>query len=257
MSGWFQCRVPSSARPARPGNMEPGRGMEERRIRVLTIDTNGPGMLDGSSNAQVTKVLGEAERVLGEGGVVALPTDTVYGLACLAQRTSALKTLYTIKSRVEAKPLAICLAEPSQVYRFCNVTISTALLNQLLPGPVTLVFERSSLLNPELNPYTQLVGVRVPRHLLVQELVRRCGGPLALTSANLSGKPSCLCVEEFRPLWPSLSLVIDGGPSSSNHLGSTVIDLSSPGCFNVLRHGCAYEETMVLLEHEHGLIEKH
>uniref|UniRef100_A0A8C4QZE9 Threonylcarbamoyl-AMP synthase n=1 Tax=Eptatretus burgeri TaxID=7764 RepID=A0A8C4QZE9_EPTBU len=237
--------------------MEMDGRMEERPIRLLKIDTNGPGMLDGSSSAQTTMVLGEAERVLREGGVVALPTDTVYGLACLAQRTLALKTLYTIKSRVDAKPLAICLAEPSQVYRFCNVTISTTLLNRLLPGPVTLVFERSSLLNPELNPYTQLVGVRVPRHPLVQELVRRCGEPLALTSANLSGQPSCVCAEEFKPLWSSLSLVIDGGPSSSNYLGSTVVDLSSPGCFNILRHGCAYEETVDLLQHEHGLVEEH
>ena len=89
-------------------------------------------MLDGSSSAHATRVLGEAERVLREGGVVALPTDTVYGLACLAQRTLALKTLYTIKSRVDAKPLAICLAEPSQVYRY--LTVSAVLGRVCIPG---------------------------------------------------------------------------------------------------------------------------
>ena len=75
------------------------------------------------------------------------------------------------------------------------MTIPPDLLSRLLPGPVTTVFERTSDLNPHLNPGIGLVGVRIPDHSFVQQLVALCGGPLALTSANISHTRSTLSVE--------------------------------------------------------------
>ena len=75
------------------------------------------------------------------------------------------------------------------------MTVSPALLSHLLPGPVTTVFERQPQLNPALNPGVPLVGVRIPEHEFVRELVSRCGGPIALTSANVSQARSTLSVE--------------------------------------------------------------
>ena len=76
-----------------------------------------------------------------------------------------------------------------------QVTISNALLNELLPGPVTVVFERTLNLNPELNPGTTLVGIRVPDHGFVRDVSRLCKEPLALTSANPSAAGSTLSIQ--------------------------------------------------------------
>lgn len=136
--------------------------------------------------------------------------------------------------------------------------VPEGLLKDLLPGPVTLVMERSEELNKDLNPFTPLVGIRIPDHAFMQDLAQMFGGPLALTSANLSSQSSSLNVEEFQDLWPHLSLIIDGGPigdgqSPECRLGSTVVDLSVPGKFGIIRPGCALESTSAILQ-EYGLL---
>ncbi|NXY88188.1 YRDC protein, partial [Alcedo cyanopectus] len=179
---------------------------------------------------------------LRAGGLVAVPTDTVYGVACLAQDSGAVRSIYSLKGRCGRKPLAICLGDVDHIYRYCHVNVPHQLLQDLLPGPVTLVLKRSEELNKDLNPFTPLVGVRVPNHPFIRELARACSGPLALTSANISCQASTLTVSEFQDLWPQLSLVIDGGPigdvqSPECRLGSTVVDLSVPGKFTIIRPG--------------------
>lgn len=131
-----------------------------------------------------------------------------------------------------------------------------ALLRDLLPGPVTVVFERTEELNPELNPHTRLVGVRVPDHPFIRRLVDLCGedGALALTSANRSGQSSTVAVEEFREMWGELGLVCDGGRIGSELAGSTVVDLSQAGRYRIIREGSAGPQTRDTL-HRHGLIE--
>ena len=81
------------------------------------------------------------------------------------------------------------------LYRWGQVTITKALLSELLPGPVTVVFERTLELNSSLNPGTPLVGIRVPDHGFVRDVARHCKEPLALTSANVSNAPSTLSIQ--------------------------------------------------------------
>ncbi|XP_005868203.2 PREDICTED: yrdC domain-containing protein, mitochondrial-like, partial [Myotis brandtii] len=186
-------------------------------------------------------------------------TDTLSGLACLASCSGALDAVYHLKGHSEAKPLAVCLGRVVHVYRFCHVKVPQGLLKDLLPGPVTLVMARSEELSKDLNPFTPLVGIRIPDHAFLQDLAQMCGGPLALTSANLSSQPSSLNAEEFQDLWPQLSLVIDGGPigdgkSPKCRLGSTVVDLSVPGKFGIIGAGCAWENTMVVLQRKYRLL---
>lgn len=90
--------------------------------------------------------------------------------------------------------------------RWGKVTVSEALLRELLPGPVTVVFERLVALNPELNPGTTLVGIRVPDHGFVREVSRLCGEPLALTSANVSSHESTLSVQVW--IWNEILIRI-------------------------------------------------
>merc|ERR1712172_61699 len=192
-----------------------------------------------------------AAESLATGAVIAVPTDTIYGLACLVQHTTAVERLYTIKGRNAKKPIAICVAEIKDIYSWAKVTVSRQVIEELLPGKVTLVFSRSEQLNNKLNPDTNLVGVRIPDHSFLRQVCRLCGGPLALTSANLSNDKSTLAVEEFSDLHNSLELVCDGGRLSDSEearLGSTVVDLSQEGSFTILRAGSVGENVETVMK---------
>ncbi|CAG0896329.1 unnamed protein product [Cyprideis torosa] len=194
-----------------------------------------------------------AAKLLFDGRVIALPTDTIYGLAALVQNPSALKTLYQIKGRDFSKPVAICVPTIASIHRWAEVTVPNSCLERLLPGPFTLVFERTLELNPDLNPQTSLIGIRIPDFPFIQDVTTLCGeeSPVALTSANLSGEPSARSVEEFRHLWPSLGGVFDAGEplgkTEATRSGSTVVDLSRIGRFRIIREGCAFEQTRKVL----------
>ncbi|XP_048880137.1 yrdC domain-containing protein, mitochondrial [Brienomyrus brachyistius] len=233
---------------------------KELRTRVLRL---GPGAFNGPLAEQVCpedteSILESTVQALKEGHVVAVPTDTIYGLACLAQNSEAVGKVYDIKGRHSGKPLAICVGEVEDVYKYCKVTVPETLLRDLLPGPVTLVMERSDKLNQDLNPFTSLVGVRIPDHPFIRRLSQMCAEPLALTSANVSYHTSTVAVHEFQELWSRLALVVDGGPigdqTPQSRLGSTVVDLSATGRYSIIRQGCAAFPTVTLLEERYGLI---
>lgn len=193
----------------------------------------------------------KASAALLSGHVISVPTDTLYGIAALAQNNTAVERIYEIKRRSSTKPLAICVSEVKDVYLWGKVTVPHSLLTSLLPGPVTLIFQRTQQLNLALNPGTDLVGIRIPDEEFIRAVVRCCSSPLALTSANISSKVSPLCVEEFRELWSKLHTVFDGG-HLGEHLesreGSTIIDLSQPGSYRLIRRGIAYEQTTEILQ---------
>ena len=199
--------------------------------------------------------------VLKDGGVFSVPTDTVYGLVADAQNNEALTRLYDIKGRDYKKPVAICLAQISQIYEWAQVSVPEEVLKEFLPGPVTLVFKRRPALNPSLNPDTDLIGIRIPRSEFMNNLAQAHGGPIALTSANLASAPSTVSCTEFESLWPELDLVIDGGTLSSgeggdlDRKGSTVIDLARKGFFRIIRHGTACETTIQTLKNKYSLQE--
>jgi len=131
--------------------------------------------------------------------VIAVPTDTIYGVACLAQSNNAVEMLYEIKHRHREKAIAICVGAVDDIKRWGNVTVPDNLLHDLLPGPVTLIFKRSNNLNKDLNPATDSIGIRIPDHAFIMELSQKCGQPIALTSANISSTRSSLKVKPF--LW--------------------------------------------------------
>jgi len=227
--------------------------------------------------------------VLHNGGVVALPTDTIYGIACLAQSTEAVDRLYKIKGRSDTKPIAICVGESFDVcqwtrfpqpfvdaishktgiiddktyYRACSPTVLNEMLSDFLPGPVTIVTERAPALNSELNPKNSTVGIRVPDCEFIRNLANRLREPLALTSANTSGSTSSLCVEDFRNLWGKIDVVVDAGTIEDDSTkmklardGSTVFRIMPDGqSFKVLRPGCAYQKTTKTLREKWNLTE--
>ncbi|XP_066539820.1 yrdC domain-containing protein, mitochondrial isoform X2 [Hoplias malabaricus] len=234
--------------------------MKTTVLRWFSPTLNGPRSQTRSQTALSSdsgvQILNSTVKALKDGQVVAVPTDTIYGLACLAQNSEAIKRVYDIKGRNGSKPLAICVGEIQDIYKYCKVVVKEELLEDLFPGPVTLVLERSETLNTDLNPFTKLVGVRIPDHHFMRHLCQMCDEPLALTSANVSTQASTVAVHEFEDLWPRLAVVVDGGPiGDQSRLGSTVVDLSVPGRYRIIRPGCAYSATVAVLENKYGLLE--
>lgn len=198
-----------------------------------------------------------AAELLRQGKVIAIPTDTIYGLACLAANSQAIQRLYQIKRRDEGKPLAICLSNVKEVGMWGILdNISINMLKHLLPGPYTICLRRTSALNRALNPDHDTVGIRVPDDKFVRS-VAQIVGPLALTSANISSEPSSLQPDEFRALWPELDGIFHGSKNSKKQkderrMGSTVVDVSKPGYFTVMRHGINANHIIRVLR-KHGL----
>jgi tRNA threonylcarbamoyl adenosine modification protein (Sua5/YciO/YrdC/YwlC family) len=196
-----------------------------------------------------------AADLLAQGHVIAVPTDTVYGLACAANNPTAMLRLYAIKGREETKPVAICVGEIHDLkyYGMAN-HLSDAILRQLLPGPVTLVLRKSQHLdNPYLNPGVEKIGIRIPAFDFIRNVSKRFNLPIALTSANSSGAPSTLNVEEFKNLWPLLGGVFNGGQlglTDEQRAASTVIDLSNglDSTFRIIREGMAVKQTLRILD---------
>ncbi|OZC12383.1 Sua5/YciO/YrdC/YwlC family protein [Onchocerca flexuosa] len=186
-------------------------------------------------------------QVLEAGGIVALPTDTLYGVVTMMSHSDK---LYKLKRRDPLKPLGLFLSNVREVQRWCHQTIENNYLRRLLPGPVTLIFERSILLPSTFNPEHGTVGIRIPDHDFVRSLITRLDDvPLAQTSANISNDQiNPVCIEDFKDLWSELDLIIDDGvlmcPNSKMDCkGSTVVSLSIPGTYSIIRDGCVRTTT--------------
>ena len=136
----------------------------------------------------------------GGGGVIAVPTDTIYGLAACANDDAAVERIYKVKGRAAHKPLAICVAEYEDIEKYVHTGhLPKGLIQELLPGRVTMLLERKqdAPLSPSLNPGVSTLGVRIPDCAFIRAVCRQRQSALALTSANVSGQQSCVAVEEF------------------------------------------------------------
>ncbi|CAF0747098.1 unnamed protein product [Adineta ricciae] len=188
--------------------------------------------------------------ILKHDGVLAVPTDTIYGLAALVSSEKAVRRIYEIKGRLFTKPLAISVGNVEDLFTWSKPTLSSKQLSDgnLLPGPVTLMFERQLALPSYFNPNVNNVAIRIPNHQMMIELARRLDEPIALTSANISNGPSSVSIDEFQSLWSQVDLVIDGGVLASNdRRGSTIVDLCEKGYFHIQRQGINCERIIMSL----------
>jgi tRNA threonylcarbamoyl adenosine modification protein (Sua5/YciO/YrdC/YwlC family) len=197
--------------------------------------------------------------ILKHDGVIAVPTDTIYGFAALVNSEKAVRRIYEIKGRLFTKPLAISVGYVEDLFTWSKPTLTKEQLSSgnLLPGPVTLMFERQSILPSYFNPDITNVAIRIPNCQFMIELAQRVNEPIALTSANISNEPSSVCIDEFKPLWSQVDLVIDGGLLASNdRRGSTIVDLTEHGYFHIQRHGIDCERIVRYLKEHCDLKEK-
>ena len=196
-------------------------------------------------NSFSPRLLNQAVQLLRDGGVVAFPTDTVYGVGVDPSQPEAVRKLYRIKGRPEDKPIAILVGSIEDVARVAQTPSRTfsRLADRFWPGGLTLIVETREL-PPEITAGGSTVGVRMPDHPLTLELLRGFGGPIATTSANRSGENPATSAEEVgAQLGDRVNLIVDGGDTITK-VASTVLDLSvSPP--KILRHGGISEELLM------------
>ena len=181
--------------------------------------------------------------LLRQGGVVAYPTDTVYGLGAWASLPQAVERVFEIKERPRNRPLPLLLADISQIEEFAEEVPDYArpLINRFLPGALTLVLARSSVVPDTVTGGGTTVALRVPAHPVPVALIKGLGAPIVGTSANLSGKPSPLTADEvYTQLGEKVDLIIDGGKCPGGK-ESTVVDVTGEQVV-VLREGAISRE---------------
>jgi L-threonylcarbamoyladenylate synthase len=162
--------------------------------------------------------------VLNHGGLVVFPTDTVYGLAALPFQAQYIERLFVVKGRSSAKAIGILLGDQAHLSRVTSGInpMAACLTKAFWPGPLTLVVMRHSSLPKMLSP-DETIGVRMPDHPFALALLHQ-SGPLAVTSANLSGQENTLTAQEvFDQLRGRIHLVLDGGRVPGG-IPSTVVD---------------------------------
>lgn len=193
-----------------------------------------------------------ASAALRAGEVVALPTETVYGLAANAMNAAAVERIYAVKGRPAHNPIIVHVASV-EMARGCVAAWSEVahhLASAFWPGPLTMVLPKSEAVPDIVTAGGDTVGVRWPSHPFIQAVIRECGFPLAAPSANPSNRVSPTNAEHVRKsLGGKIRLIVDGGQSQVG-IESTVLDLtSSPP--QVLRPGMIHEESLAAVLNLH------
>ena len=166
--------------------------------------------------------------ILRRGGIVAYPTDTVYGLGACADFSKAIERVYDVKERPRNMPLPLLLADVSQITKVAEPVPPSAwsLIHSFLPGALTLVLPKSSSVPDTITAGVTTIAVRIPAHPVHIALIKGLGTPIVGTSANLSGKPSPLTAEEvYSQLGDKIDLVIEGGRCPGGK-ESTIVDVT-------------------------------
>jgi L-threonylcarbamoyladenylate synthase len=182
-------------------------------------------------------IIEEAGTVIREGGLVAFPTETVYGLGANALDEEAVKKIFVAKGRPQDNPLIVHVADFDLEPLVKNIPeVAVKLMESFWPGPLTIILEKSELIPDVTSAGLSSVGIRMPSNNISRELIRAAGVPIAAPSANISGRPSpteaSRCVEDLEG---RVDFILGGG-SCKVGLESTIVDCTSnPPC--VLRPG--------------------
>jgi len=171
----------------------------------------------------------EAALVLRNGGLVAFPTETVYGLGANAYDKEAVKKVFEAKMRPPDNPLIVHISKIEHLGEIALDVPEKAykLIERAWPGPLTLILRKSPKVPPEVTGGMETVAVRMPAHPVALELIEQAGVPVAAPSANLSGRPSPTTAEHVvRDLWGRVDVILDGGETFLG-VESTVLNILS------------------------------
>lgn len=190
----------------------------------VTLQTK---LLKITHTANDEAVLNEAAKLLREGHLVAIPTETVYGLAANALDPKASAAIYAAKGRPSDNPLIVHVADVSEIPPLVKHVPDALyrLAEKFWPGPMTVIMEKSDAVPYQTSGGLDTIAIRMPSHPVANELIRRSGVPLAAPSANLSGSPSPTCAQHcVDDLTGRVDAIVDGGACEVG-VESTVLSL--------------------------------
>jgi len=186
---------------------------------------------------------------LRKGGVIALPTDTFYGLAVDPVNLYAVEQIYQIKTRQKHKPLSLLISSLAQAYTLARDSDSMLdkLADHFWPGPLTIIVRAGTKLPLRSTANTGNVAIRVPDAAIPRSVVERFGLPITATSANLRGASECTnagCVRD--QIGDRIPLIVDGGPTGRSQ-PTTIVDLTlGEGRWEILREGAISTHQVVM-----------
>jgi L-threonylcarbamoyladenylate synthase len=214
---------------------------EKHRAEVRVPCVQVPGI----SQAVDEILTDRAADVLREGGLVAFPTETVYGLGADARNERAVRRVFEVKGRPSGHPLIVHLPDAGALQNWAAAlpAEARALANRYWPGPLTLIVRRGPRVSPAVTGGQETVGLRVPAHPLALAMLGKFGGGVAAPSANRFGKVSPTTADHVAAdLGSDADFIVDGGPCAVG-VESTIVDLSS-GVPAVLRPGAVTREAL-------------
>jgi L-threonylcarbamoyladenylate synthase len=222
-------------------------GQQQRQIpAMVTRPRPVAEVLPAHTPALFQAAVTRAAELLRAGEVVALPTETVYGLAANALDASAVERIFQIKGRPSHNPIIVHVASANMARRCVKhwPPLAERLARAFWPGPLTLVLPRAEEIPAIVTAGGPTVGVRWPSHPMIQAVIRACDSPLAAPSANPSNRVSPTTAQHvFKELGHQIRLIVDGGQCQIG-IESTVLDVSvSPP--RILRLGMIHEQALL------------
>ena len=172
--------------------------------------------------------LAAAADILRRGGLLAIPTETVYGLGADGLNETAVLHIFEAKGRPQDNPLILHIPSAEWLTRYCEDVPETAyrLAEKFWPGPLTMILKKKAVVPYRTTGGLETVGMRCPDHAITRAIIERAGIPVAAPSANTSGRPSCTNAGDVREdMWGKIDGIVDGGPCQVG-VESTIIDLT-------------------------------
>ena len=189
--------------------------------------------------------LEKAGNIISDGGAVAFPTESFYGLGVDATNEKAIQRLFAIKKRKSDHPVLILIANREMLEQYVAhvPNVADTLIREFWPGGLTMVFEAGLKTPRSLTADTGKIGVRLSSHPIATGLAQRMGLPITGTSANVSSEPACINADEVsRSLGSTVDLILDGGRCEGG-LGSTILDVTVKPP-RILREGMVSREDL-------------
>ena len=206
-----------------------------------------------TSDESLQEGLVQAVKIISEGGIVAFPTESFYGLGVDATNTHAVENLFAIKKRDHNLPILILISSMSNLQNYVAITPLSAkrMGEKFWPGGLTMVFQSSPIVSSALTSSTGKVGIRISSHPLAHALSKILDVPITATSANISGKPPCSRADQVVKYFSSkVDLILDGGETQGKY-PSTILDVTSDPPV-IIREGMIKAEDII----QSGIYEK-
>ena len=177
---------------------------------------------------EIEDKISAAAKILREGGLVAIPTETVYGLGADGTNPDAVRRIFEVKGRPQDNPLILHVTGAQWLPRYCAdiPPVAYTLARKFWPGPLTMILKRQPTVPNETTAGLDTVGVRCPNHPVTLAIIREAGMAIAAPSANTSGRPSCTTARDvIEDVGGKVDMIVDGGPCAVG-VESTVLDLT-------------------------------